>query len=98
MSVGMPQPKHSMETHTPVIYRYKPKTEKPQDVPEFFTVQQVADVLNCGKDTVRRRFANRPGVVKDGNASRRLRGNRRYVTLRISRAALDAYIAERSKV
>jgi AraC-like DNA-binding protein len=54
---------------------------------EFFTVAQVASLLNLSEDTIRRLFQDEPGVLAKGD--RNLRGKRRRVTLRIPREVMN---------
>jgi Fic family protein len=54
---------------------------------KHFTVQEIAEIWNVSKDTVRRMFQNEPGVlVLGGHSSRR---KRRYTTLRIPQSILE---------
>ena len=54
---------------------------------EFFTVAQVASLLNLSEDTIRRLFENEPGVLAKGDKNPR--GKRRRVTLRIPREVMN---------
>src|SRR5580698_6920301 len=74
--------------------RQKNDTKRPDSLPEYFTVAQVAAALNLSPDTVRRRFAHRADVAAV-SARSRVRGKRSYTSLRIPKAAIDAYLAGR---
>jgi hypothetical protein len=54
----------------------------------FYTVQEVADLLQFSVDTIQKHFRDLPGVVA-------LQGPRK-ASLRISAAALEKWIADRS--
>lgn len=62
---------------------------------ETFTVAQVASLLSLSPDTIRRMFANEPGVIPLGDEHPR--GKRRRVTLRIPRAVLERVKRKRAK-
>ncbi len=61
---------------------------------EYLTVAEVADMLDVSEDTVRRMFANEPGVINLGHEQEP--GSRRYRILRIPRRVLNRVINERA--
>jgi hypothetical protein len=61
---------------------------------EYFTPQQIAELLKVSVDTVVRKFENRPGVLNLGSAESRF--TRRYRTIRIPRTAFEAFVTETS--
>jgi hypothetical protein len=63
-----------------------------QDLPDFLTPSEVAGILRVSIDTVYRTFSGRPGVLNLGRPERL--HQRKYSVLRISRAALNDFIAE----
>lgn len=62
---------------------------------QFRTVAEVAEMLGVSKDTVRRLFADEPGVIELGRreATRR---KRRYRVLRIPSAVVARFLERRS--
>jgi hypothetical protein len=58
---------------------------------ELRTVAKVAEMLGVSKDTVRRLFADEPGIIDLGRHEP-TRGKRRYRLLRIPAAVLDRVI------
>jgi len=62
----------------------------------LFTPQQVADHLQLDVSTVRRLFADRPGVVAIGRPASR-RGQRSYTSIRIGLSVLRDFLAERTQ-
>jgi DeoR/GlpR family transcriptional regulator of sugar metabolism len=61
---------------------------------EYLTVAEVASMLDVSEDTVRRMFANEPGVINLGHEQKP--SNRRYRILRIPRRVLNRVIGERA--
>jgi hypothetical protein len=62
---------------------------------QFRTVAEVAEMLGVSKDTVRRLFANEPGVI-DLGCRTATRGKRRYRVLRIPSAVVARFLERRS--
>jgi predicted transcriptional regulator len=62
---------------------------------QFKTVAEVAEMLGVSKDTVRRLFAQEPGVIDLGRREATL-GKRRYRVLRISSAVVARFLERRS--
>lgn len=62
---------------------------------DTFTVAQVASLLSLSPDTIRRMFADEPGVIPLGDEHPR--GKRRRVTLRIPRAVFGRVKRKRAK-
>jgi len=58
---------------------------------EFRTVAQVAEMLGVSKDTVRRLFADEPGIIDLGRRET-TRHKRRYRVLRIPASVLDRVV------
>jgi hypothetical protein len=58
---------------------------------EYRTVAQVAEMLGVSKDTVRRLFADEPGIIDLGRHATAL-GKRRYRVLRIPVSVLDSVV------
>ena len=58
---------------------------------KFRTVAQVAQMLGVSKDTVRRLFADEPGIIDLGRHET-AQGRRRYRLLRIPDSVLDRII------
>jgi predicted DNA-binding transcriptional regulator YafY len=61
---------------------------------KYLTVAEVATMLDVSEDTVRRMFANEPGVINLGHEQEP--GSRRYRILRIPRRVLNRVIDERA--
>lgn len=61
---------------------------------QYLTVAEVAEMLDVSRDTVRRMFANEPGVVNVG--PQRSRTGRPYRVLRIPRSVLERVLAGRA--
>jgi hypothetical protein len=55
---------------------------------QFRTVAEVAEMLGVSRDTVRRMFADEPGVIDLGRRNN-TKGKRRYRVLRIPSAVVD---------
>jgi len=62
---------------------------------QFRTVAEVAEMLGVSKDTVRRRFADEPGVIDFGRR-RAVHDKRRYRVLRIPSAVVARFLERRS--
>lgn len=62
---------------------------------QFRTVAEVAEMLGVSRDTVRRLFANEPGVIDLGRREA-TRGKRRYRLLRIPSAVVARFLERRS--
>lgn len=62
---------------------------------QFRTVAEVAEMLGLSKDTVRRLFAEEPGVIDLGRHEP-TRGSRRYRVLRIPSAVVARFLESRS--
>jgi hypothetical protein len=62
---------------------------------EFRTVAKVAEILGVSKDTVRRLFADEPGVIDLGRHEP-TRGKRRYRVLRIPSGVINRVLTSRS--
>ena len=62
---------------------------------QFRTVVEVAAMLEVSKDTVRRLFADEPGVIDLGRHLA-TRGKRRYRVLRIPNAVVTRFLERRS--
>jgi DNA-binding transcriptional MerR regulator len=62
---------------------------------QFRTVAEVAEILGVSKDTVRRLFADEPGVIDLGRREAN-RGKRRYRVLRIPNAVVARLLESRS--
>ena len=60
----------------------------------LLTVKDVATVLQCGEDSVVRRFAKMPGVIDLGKPETRSR--RQYRVLRIPKVVVEQYLTRRS--
>ena len=60
---------------------------------QWYTVQQVSEMLSISRYTVARQFESIEGVIDLGNPGRMHK--RRKRNLRISRGALDRFIAAR---
>jgi hypothetical protein len=58
---------------------------------QFRTVVEVAEMLNVSKDTVRRLFADEPGVIDLGRRETMV-GRRRYRVLRIPTSVLNRVV------
>lgn len=61
---------------------------------ELMTVKDVAEVLQCGEDSVIRRFAKMKGVIDLGVGETRRK--RRYRILRIPKAVVKKHLADLS--
>lgn len=61
---------------------------------QYLTVAEVAEMLDVSSDTVRRVFADEPGVINIGPRNRG--ADRPYRILRIPRAVLERFLAERA--
>jgi len=61
---------------------------------ELLTVAEVASVLKCSEDAVVKRFAHVNGVIDLGRAESR--NKRRYRVLRIPKAVVEKYLADKS--
>jgi hypothetical protein len=61
---------------------------------KLLTVRDVATILQCGEDSVIRRFAKMPGVIDLGKPETRSR--RRYRVLRIPKAVVEKYLTTKS--
>jgi MerR HTH family regulatory protein len=71
----------------PKLRRVKGATNS--DVPkEFYSVAEVAALWNLSTDSIRRLFAEEPGVITLGDGAAR-RGKRKRVTLRIPKSVLE---------
>jgi hypothetical protein len=64
------------------------------ELDRFLTPQEIAASLQMHENTIRRMFADIPGVLK---LTTQRRGRRPYTTLRIPRHLLDRFLLERSK-
>lgn len=62
---------------------------------QFRTVAEVAEMLGLSKDTVRRLFADEPGVIDLGRHEP-TRGKRRYRVLRIPSNVINRVLNNRS--
>lgn len=62
---------------------------------QFRTVAEVAQMLGVSKDTVRRLFADEPGVIDLGRRES-TRGKRRYRVLRIPSSVVNRVLNNRS--
>ena len=62
---------------------------------QFRTVAEVAEMLGVSKDTVRRMFADEPGVIDLGRHAA-TRGKRRYRVLRIPSATVARFLERKS--
>jgi DNA-binding LacI/PurR family transcriptional regulator len=62
---------------------------------QFRTVAEVAEMLGVSKDTVRRLFADEPGVIELGRREE-TRRKRRYRVLRIPSAVVARFLERRS--
>ena len=62
---------------------------------QFRTVAEVAEMLGVSKDTVRRLFANEPGVIDLGKREA-TRGKRQYRVLRIPSAVVARLLEQKS--
>lgn len=62
---------------------------------KFRTVAEVAEMLGVSRDTVRRLFANEPGVIDLGRREA-TRGKRHYRLLRIPSAIVARFLERRS--
>ena len=62
---------------------------------QFRTVAEVAEMLGVSKDTVRRLFADEPGVIDLGKREA-TRGKRHYRVLRIPSAVVARFLERRS--
>lgn len=62
---------------------------------QFRTVAEVAEMLGLSKDTVRRLFADEPGVIDLGHRET-TRGKRRYRVLRIPSTVVARFLERRS--
>jgi hypothetical protein len=58
---------------------------------QFRTVAEVAQMLGVSKDTVRRLFADEPGIIDLGRHET-AQGRRRYRVLRIPASVLDGVV------
>lgn len=70
-----------------------PAEQKENDRKDFYTPSEVAKMLQLHTSTVRKRFANVPGVIDlsvRGNSARR--GKQPHRTLRIPREVLYRYL------
>ena len=65
------------------------------DLEPLYTAEQVADHLQRDVTTIRRTFADRPGVIVLGRPEGRRK--RSYTTIRIPLSVLKAYIAEHQR-
>lgn len=70
-------------------------TALPVELERHYTPAEVAQQWGVSVDTVRRIFANAPGVLKIGHAESRHKG--KYVTLRVPERILRAYHARLSR-
>ena len=63
---------------------------------EWFSVTDIASLMNLSTDTIRRMFQDEPGVlvIGDGRASR---GKRKRVTLRIPKEVVERVKRKRAK-
>jgi hypothetical protein len=86
------------------IERIRALAEKPQakrtsaespGVKDFYTVAEVAALLSLSPDTIRRWFADEPGVITMGDEHPR--GKRRRVTLRIPKDVVERVKRKRAK-
>jgi hypothetical protein len=66
------------------------------DAKEWYSVADIAVLMNLSTDSIRRMFQDEPGVVvvSDGRASR---GKRKRVTLRIPKSVLERVQRKRAK-
>ena len=62
---------------------------------QFRTVAEVAEILRLSKDTVRRLFADEPGVIDLGRRQA-AESKRRYRVLRIPSVVVAQFLEERS--
>ena len=65
------------------------------DLEPLYSPEQVAEYLQRDVTTIRRTFADRPGVVVLGRPEGRKK--RSYTTLRIPLSVLKAYVAEHAR-
>jgi hypothetical protein len=65
------------------------------ELDRYLTPQEIAASLQVHENTIRRMFADIPGVLK--LTTQRRRGRQPYTTLRIPRHVLDRILLERSK-
>ena len=61
---------------------------------QLLTVKDVATILQCGEDSVVRRFAKMPGVIDLGKPETRSR--RQYRVLRIPKVVVEQYLTRKS--
>jgi hypothetical protein len=76
----------------------KPQSKKataPPGVKDFYAVAEVAALLNLSPDTIRRWFADEPGVIAMGDEHPR--GKRRRVTLRIPKDVVERVKRKRAR-
>lgn len=77
----------------------KPQSKKtfpePPGVKDFYSVAEVAALLNLSSDTIRRLFTDEPGVIALGEEHPR--GKRKRVTLRIPREVVERVKRKRAK-
>lgn len=62
----------------------------------YYSVKEIADLLNLSQDCVRKLFQNEPGVLVLGDQS--TKHKRRYTTLRIPEAVLRRVVRRMSNV
>jgi hypothetical protein len=62
----------------------------------YYSVKEIADLLNLSQDSVRKLFQNEPGVVVLGD--QRSKYKRRYTTLRIPESVLGRLLRRMSNV
>jgi AraC-like DNA-binding protein len=86
------------------IERIRALAEKPQakrtsaespGVKDFYSVAEVAALLNLSPDTIRRLFTDEPGVIALGEEHPR--GKRKRITLRIPREVVERVKRKRAK-
>jgi hypothetical protein len=65
-------------------------------IERYYTVREVASILNLSDDKVRRMFQDEPGVLIIGDEKTRLK--RKYLTLRIPESVLQRVLKRLSNV
>lgn len=72
-------------------------TSEPKFAERHYSVGEVAELWGLSTDMIRKIFDQEPGVIALGNGTR-LRGRRRYVTLRIPESVLQRVHRRLSRV
>jgi hypothetical protein len=73
---------------------FQHQAERPQPFERHYSPQELASIWKLDESTVRRLFADEPGVLKIGATGRRRR--RDYVTLRIPESVAARFHQRRS--